>query len=111
MALQLANLLWIDRAHHVNDGKLLGIGGYYDHTVDAVAGSPQIDFDVLARMLGIDADDPGPGRRLQLIADRLYIRIRVLAVLFKFKALHVNALESRDDLLDLCLVCRPLLRE
>src|SRR5713226_1065856 len=100
LAFELAELLEVDGADNVHDGKLLRFGADHGEAFDLIALHHQIDFNVVAVFAAVDRDDPAPGAATKLRPHGLNFGLRILAFLLEREALDIDPLHAFENLLD-----------
>src|SRR5437588_541586 len=105
VAFEPLELFDVNRADDVDDGQLLRLDGEYRHPLDLAPVGRHVDLRVLfVRVERLDVNDARPALPLQLLAQGHEVAFGELPLRLEFVALHVDALQAGNNLLDAALV-------
>src|ERR1700722_5129237 len=100
MPSQLAQLIRVDAAFNAHDGQLFWLRHQDREPTNLAVSGLHVDLGILVGLLTAHADNPRPGRRMQLRAHRFDVRILIFSLLRELETPDINALQTLDQFLD-----------
>src|ERR1041384_2472074 len=103
-ALDLGQLVQVNRADDVDDGDFFRLGADNRQAANLNADVQQINFDVVAILLTLHADDFAPTTAAKLRHNRFNLSHRVLVLFLEAEALDVDAFDVLDQVANLSII-------